>query len=434
MLVNFRFKNFRSFYEETEISLEATKDDDMREINTFFVDENTMPKDENELLKSAVIFGGNASGKSNVIKALAYMKNVILLSASQLPIVKQNETFAFYNNAVEDDSLFEVEFIINQVFYKYGFVLNCGVIKEEWLEKRVERLTTVFKRTEKNLDIVGADKAAAKLINLAPNALFLSVGKNFHLEIMPALNDVMSWFQNLLIVFENNANSLDIYTMENGKYREKALKILQLADIGIRDIQVRKDKIVNMADLNDVLRFNTQLQIQPAALRGQLKQEENNLFNIDMLTKFDVYDGKTKEVVSKKNVMLFKDRGFNSEGTERLLCYLGWMLAALDHGRVILIDEIDAKLHFLVADYLISLFNSIDNNSKHAQLLCTAHNVMLMDEDLRRDQIYFTSKDQYGESHLVALSDFKNVRKQNLFSKRYLAGFYSKLPDMTREW
>ena len=153
-----------------------------------------------------------------------------------------------------------------------------------------------------------------------------------------------------------------------------------------------------------------------------------------MLTKFDIYDVATKEVVSQKDIMLFKDRGFNSEGTERLLCYLGWMLAALDKGRVIFIDEIDAKLHFLVADYLIGLFNSIDNNFKNAQLVCTAHNVMLMDEDLRRDQIYFTSKDEYGESKLVALSDYKNVRKENLFSKRYLAGFYSKLPDMTRDW
>ena len=434
MLVNFRFKNFRSFYEDTEISLEATKDNAMREINTFSVDENVMPKDENELLKSAVIFGGNASGKSNVIKALAYMKNVILLSASQLPIVQQNETFAFYDTAIQEDSMFEVEFIYNNTFYRYGFILNFGVVKEEWLDKRVERLTPVFKRTEKGLDIVGPDKVAAKLINLTPNALFLSVGKNFHLDIMPALNDVMAWFQNLLIVFENNANSLDIYTMEGGKYRARALKILKLADIGIRDIKVKKDKIVNMADLNDVLRFNAQLQIHPPAVKGQLKQEENNLFNIDMLTEFDVFDEKTKRVVSKKNVMLFKDRGFNSEGTERLLCYLGWMLAALDQGRVILIDEIDAKLHFLVADYLIKLFNSIDNNPKNAQLVCTAHNVMLMDEDLRRDQIYFTSKDAYGESRLVALSDYKNVRKENLFSKRYLAGFYSKLPDMTRDW
>lgn len=84
----------------------------------------------------------------------------------------------------------------------------------------------------------------------------------------------------------------------------------------------------------------------------------------------------------------------------------------------------------LVADYIIKLFNSIDTNPKNAQLICTAHNVMLMDEDLRRDQIYFTSKDKYGESSLVSLSDYKNVRKTDLFSKRYLAGFYAKLPDM----
>lgn len=433
MLVNFRFKNVRSFYSENEISLEATKDDTMREINTFSVNKKIMSGDA-ELLKSAVIFGGNASGKSNVIKALSYMRNVIFLSASQIPVMQNNETFAFYDKANEEDSLYEVELISNNTFYRYGFVLNGGTVKQEWLERRTERITSVFRRSETGLDIVGLDKAAVKLINLAPNALFLSVGRNFHLDILPALNDVMTWFQNLLIVFENNANSLDIYTMENGKYREKALKILKLADIGIRDIKVKKDKLVNMADINDVLRFNTQLQTQPAAMQGQLKQEENSLFNIDMQTDFDVYDEETKQPIAKKSIMLFKDRGFNSEGTERLLCYLGWMLAALDQGRVILIDEIDSKLHFLVADYLIKLFNSIDNNPKNAQLICTAHNVMLMDEDLRRDQIYFTSKDQYGESSLVALSDYKNVRKENLFSKRYLAGFYSKLPDMTREW
>lgn len=433
MLVNFRFKNVRSFYSENEISLEATKDDTMREINTFSVNKKIMSGDA-ELLKSAVIFGGNASGKSNVIKALSYMRNVIFLSASQIPVMQNNETFAFYDKANEEDSLYEVELISNNTFYRYGFVLNGGTVKQEWLERRTERITSVFRRSETGLDIVGLDKAAVKLINLASNALFLSVGRNFHLDILPALNDVMTWFQNLLIVFENNANSLDIYTMENGKYREKALKILKLADIGIRDIKVKKDKLVNMADINDVLRFNTQLQTQPAAMQGQLKQEENSLFNIDMQTDFDVYDEETKQPIAKKSIMLFKDRGFNSEGTERLLCYLGWMLAALDQGRVILIDEIDSKLHFLVADYLIKLFNSIDNNPKNAQLICTAHNVMLMDEDLRRDQIYFTSKDQYGESSLVALSDYKNVRKENLFSKRYLAGFYSKLPDMTREW
>ncbi len=428
MLVNFLFKNCRSFYQENIFSMQAVKDTELREINTFTVDSKLMPKDENEFIKSAVIFGGNASGKSNVLKALAYMKNVLLMSASQFPIVAANETFAFYENAQNEESTYEVEIIHNASYYKYGFILLKGVVKSEWLERRKERLTPVFKRTDNDLEITGLSKQATRLINISKNTLFLSVGNNFHLDIAPYLNDVMQWFQNLLIVFENDANILDIYTMENGKYKEQALKILKLADIGIQDIRVKKDKVANMANFNDILNFNAQMQINPASF-GQLKQEEKNLYNIDLETFFVVYDEKGR-IKGKKDVLLYKNAGFNSEGTARLLCYLGWILAALDQGRVIVIDEIDAKLHFLVADYIIKLFNSIDTNPKNAQLICTAHNVMLMDEDLRRDQIYFTSKDKYGESSLVSLSDYKNVRKTDLFSKRYLAGFYAKLPDM----
>ncbi len=431
MLVNFLFKNCRSFYQENIFSMQAVKDTELREINTFNVDSKLMPKDENEFIKSAVIFGGNASGKSNVLKALAYMKNVLLMSASQFPIVAANETFAFYDNAQNEESTYEVEIIYNASYYKYGFTLLNGVVKSEWLERRKERLTPVFKRTDNELEIIGLSKQATRLINISEKTLFLSVGNNFHLDIAPYLNDVMQWFQNLLIVFENDANILDIYTMENGKYKDQALRILKLADIGIQDIRVKKDKVANIANFNDILNFNAQIQINPASF-GQLKQEEKNLYNIDLETFFDVYDVKGR-VKGKKDILLYKNAGFNSEGTARLLCYLGWILAALDQGRVIVIDEIDAKLHFLVADYIIKLFNSIDTNPKNAQLICTAHNVMLMDEDLRRDQIYFTSKDKHGESSLVSLSDYKNVRKTDLFSKRYLAGFYAKLPDMANK-
>ena len=408
--------------------MEATSDSDLREINTFTVNENLMPKGENELLKSAVIFGSNASGKSNVLKILTYMRNVISSSGAQFPVVQANEPFAFLQNAANEESLFEVEVIQNNTFYRYGFTILHGAINSEWLDRRTERLTPVFKRMGKNIEITGLNKQATSLINISPTTLFLSVANNFQLDIAPYINDVLNWFKNLLIVFSNNANSLDIYTVNNGKYREEALKILSLADIGISNIKVVKDKVANMNDINDVLRFNTQMQVDPT-LVGQLKQEAADLYNIDLQTQFDIYD-ENHNVKGHRDIMLFKNRGFNSEGTERLLLYMGWILAALDNGYVLLIDEIDAKLHFLVTDYIIELFNSIDSNPKNAQLICTAHNIMLMDEDLRRDQIYFTSKNQYGESILTALSDYKNVRKSDLFSKKYLAGFYTKLPDM----
>ena len=429
MFINFRFENCRSFYEETELSMQATADSTLREINTFTADEKAMDKGDNELLKSAVIFGGNASGKSNIIKAFTYMVNVVRLSSAQIPIVAGNEPFAFQKDSGKKPSLFEVEFIQNGIYYKYGFELAGGVVYHEWLYKREERLIKVFERNYEKIEIMGLSSQVINLIKIPMATLFVSIGNHFNLAINRYLNDVLVWFSNNLIVFENMANSLDIYTMENGKYKKQALDILKRADIGISDFKVVKDKIATVENQNDILGFNTQMQINPALVTGQIKAENENVYNIDVKTDFDVFD-ENNEVVDKKSVMLFKEHGFNSEGTVRLFCYLGWILAALDQGRTIFIDEIDAKLHFLVADYIIGLFNSIEHNPKNAQLICTAHNVMLMDDGLRRDQIYFTSKDKYGRSSLVSLSDYNGVRKTDLFSKRYLAGFYASLPNL----
>ena len=429
MLINFRFANCRSFYDETNLSMQATADSTLSEINTFTVNEKVMDKGDNELLKSAVIFGGNASGKSNIMKAFTYMVNVVRLSSAQIPIVAGNEQFAFQADANQKPSLFEVEFIQNGVYYKYGFELAGGAVCHEWLYKREERLVKVFERINGKIEIMGLPDQVINLIKIPAATLFVSIGNHFNLPINRYLNDVIVWFSNNLIVFENMANSLDIYTMENGKYKEQALDILKRADIGISDFEVVKDKIATVETQNDILSLNTQMQINPALIAGQIKAENESVYHIDVETDFDVY-GENNEVVGKKPVMLFKENGFNSEGTVRLFCYLGWILAALDQGRTIFIDEIDAKLHFLVADYIIGLFNSIEHNPKNAQLICTAHNVMLMDEGLRRDQIYFTSKDKYGKSSLVSLSDYNGVRKNDLFSKRYLAGFYASLPDL----
>lgn len=181
-------------------------------------------------------------------------------------------------------------------------------------------------------------------------------------------------------------------------------------------------------NIEDVVKFNTALQMNYV---GQIQQENEVVYDIDIQIKFSVYD-ENKKKVGTRDIMLLNSGPFHSEGTKRLFHYLGFILEALDKGQVIIVDEIDSKLHFLVADYLIRMFNSIDKNPNNAQLICTAHNLMLMDEGLRRDQIYFVSKDMYGESNLCSLADFKGVRKNDLLSKRYLAGFYSQLPDMNR--
>ena len=411
--------------------MQATSDTTYNQLNTFFADEKLLPKDENELLKSAVIFGGNASGKSNIIKAFTYMVNVIKFSSAQVPVVAGNEPFAFKEDSDNKNSLYEVEFITNNIYYKYGFELCKGLVKSEWLYKREERLTKVFDRRNNKLDVMGIQKQALSLIKIPEATLFLSIGNNYNLDTNKYFKDVITWFINIPIVFENSANLLEIYTWENGKYKKLALDILKKADIGITDFKVVKQKIGNVSNPNDMINIGSQMPVDPEKW-GQIKAENQNIYSLDLRTDFNIYNDENK-ITGKKSVYLYKENGFNSEGTVRLLCYLGWILLALDTGNTIFIDEIDSKLHFLVADYIIKLFNSIEYNPKNAQLICTAHNVTLMDEGLRRDQIYFTSKNYQGESSLVSLADYNGVRKTDLFSKRYLAGFYADLPNLNKK-
>jgi uncharacterized protein len=426
MLISFKFKNVKSFYNENVLSLQRTKDKELLDINTFSVDKSLFSKtDSNDLLKSVIIFGANASGKSNIFKALNYMRFVILNSSTQqIDVIKSNEPFMFYENAIDEESLYEVEIIQNDMYYKYGFTILHGGIKKEWLYRRKQRLTEVYSRIDNKIKISGVKSNKNSFINNTPNTLFLTIGQNFKLDISKYIKDVMDWFNNLLIVFDNNSNLLDIYSQENAKYKNQALEILKQADIGITNMNVIKDKVADIKNPNGVLFF-------PNNVLGQFKKENDSMYNIDLNTSFNIYD-KKNNVVSKKDIRLLRDFGFHSEGTIRLLSYLGWILSALDKGKVILIDEMDSNLHFLVVDYLIKMFNSIDKNPNNAQLICNAHNTLLMDEGLRRDQIYFTSKDEIGVSQLTSLSDYKGVLKKDLYSKKYLAGFYSNLPRIDR--
>lgn len=427
MLVNFRFKNCRSFYDEALLSMQATSDKTYCELNTFKAG-GVIPNGKSELLKSAVIFGGNASGKSNVLKAFSYMVNFVLLSSAQFPIVNINEPFAFKVGADIEESLYEVEIIQNRTFYKYGFALCKGAVKREWLYKREKRLTRVFERDNGKLKIIGESSQTLGFIRIPDTSLLLSIGRNYNLSANNCLEDVINWFKNINVVLGTTANPLNYYSKENGKYRAQAMEILKKADIGITDIEVIKEKKSGL-DVDSITLFD---KIKGSSSYGQNNEDNEWLNEIDLKTRFDVFDG-SDTVVGYKDVLLYKDYGFNSEGTTRLLCYLGWILEALDKGLVLFIDEIDSQLHFLVADYIVQLFNSIENNPKNAQLICTAHNVMLMDEGLRRDQIYFTSKDKRGHSTIVSLADYNGVRSEDLFSKRYLAGFYADLPNMSED-
>ncbi len=425
-IVNFKVKNFRSFYNETIFSMQASNNKEYAELNTFLCNEKLFPKNENELLKSAILFGANASGKSNLVKALEYMKNVILTSSNPLnPLVQNNTPFAFMNTSKDESTLFEIEIVANDIFYDYGFEIKQKQIVNEFLKRRTNgRLVNIFSRNLMGIDLQTPNKSSS-IGTISPQSLFISFANTPFLaldkDIVVDLKNVFNWFSepNLFIVTDETINNYRIYQEEDGKYTKLALEFLKQADIGIEDFSVVQEKLGG--------------DNAPSVMRGkhlpQILPFQKELLALDLKTKFNVYD-KEANVVGEKDVYLERDYGFHSDGTYRLMSILGLILKTLDKGGVIVIDEIDSRLNFLVVDYILKSFNSINKNIKNAQLISTVHNVLLMDDGLRRDQIYFASKNKVGATELYSLSDFNDVRKTDLFSKKYLAGFYSAIPNL----
>lgn len=388
MLVKFTFKNYKSFFDEQVFSMEAKNDKEYEE-NVLSVSKELIPGNYG-LLKTALVFGSNASGKSNLLRAIAYMQRCVLLSAS-LPAVRQNDTFAFLNGADEMDSHFEVEFIEGGTFYRYGFVINKKQVVKEWLFKRTERLTPVFKRERDSLSVIKMSRNSANYLLPDSTVLFVSSAVNLSLEITPQIRDVVKWFRRINFVPTLNRNCLSAY-LEDKKYIAEALDVLKRAKTGIIDMEIIKDSNY-----------------------------------IDAETTHTVY-GADGEAAKVKKVRVFQDSGLLSEGTVRLICLLGLIFKALDKGEILLINDFSAFTTYQITNYFLNLINSPSANRSGAQLISTSHMNLLMDRRLRRDQIWFTSKDHTEKSALVSLASFGHVRKSGTYSKKFIE--YTELPSL----
>lgn len=381
MLVKFTFKNFRSFFDEQHLSMEASHDDSMQDsVNTKC--QALVPQSAG-ILKSAAVFGSTASGKTNVLKALDYMKRVVQISGSRVQIARQNEPFAFLEGAENMDSHYEAEFIENGTYYRYGFVIRSGEIVKEWLFRRAERLTPVFSRDEYSLKISGLSKNAARLLSPSSSTLFLTVASSLNMEINREIQDVLSWFSNLIVSFSPRQDDLIIYT-EKDEYLKEALAVLSLAGCGIDSLSLIQD--------------------------GSY---------IDIETGHKIFN--SAGAVSKiRKSRLFQDRQLYSDGTVGLICDLALILHALDTGAVLCINDFSSMMNIFLASHLISLFSSESRNERSAQLILTGGISPLTDKAFRRDQIYLTTKDEQHRSHLVRLSGIPGVRKSDNYEKKLL--------------
>ncbi|GGH72798.1 hypothetical protein HNQ91_003516 [Filimonas zeae] len=402
MLVYFKVKNFKSVKEPVVINFNAAGISEHTDSNIF--QEAGM-----DLLRSIVLYGHNASGKSKIIDALLFYKTWIADSVNESLSEKLfPQPFALSTETEKLPSLFEAEFILNGIRYRYGFELDSEKVHKEWLLEAKSpngkdypvflRIGQEFEIDEKRFpdgeDLVKKTRS---------NALFLTVGSQWNVE--KAL-EIVHWFKKMAVISGLDDQSTSRKTLEylqNPVHAAKIKELIKRADLGIEDLFASEDDgVINAAKQNDLFRAR----IEPRVETRHLKYNKQG------------------EVEGYTSFLLHKDE---SAGTNKYFNLIGSILFAIESDAVIVIDEFDARLHTLLSKAIIRLFNS-DKAKFKAQLFVSSHDTALLDRVLlRRDQIYFVSKDEKGASSVTALVEYK-PRKESPYDKSYLEGKYGAIP------
>lgn len=392
MIIQFSFENFLSFKEQATLSLVASA---LKE-NQSLVDDIVFDLNGTNisLLKSAVIYGANASGKSNIIKALNFFKWYVINSSKGVQSSEriEVESFRLSKETESEPSFFEAIFADENTQYRYGFELDVNRVYREWLfqkiNKRKSKEVELFFRNGEEYSIhqkflIGKELVAKKMVR--ENALLLSVAAQFNESVAV---DIIKWLSDTTIVAKGNDESIweqATKQIDNPKMRERIVSFAQFADFGISDVR----KIDNTLTSSHI----------------QYDEQGNSVNNIT-----------------------FPFLKSESEGTIKYFMLAYPIIDALDNGKRLIIDEFDSKMHPLLTSKIISLFNSSKTNPKNAQLIFTTHDTNLLNAGLfRRDQIWFTQKDFYGATELYSLLEYK-VRNNAPYEKEYLMGKYGAIP------
>ena len=400
MLIEFTVGNFRSFKEPAAFSMVAAKiqarDPHINQNNTILVNERW------KLLTSAAVYGANASGKSNFIKAMSFMKNFVLFSTSQIFSAEGINTAPFLLNTSTESqpSLFQVIFLIEGVTYRYGFEVNKHRVEAEWLFAALsQKESRLFVRTGDDIQISRSFKEGRDLqTRTRPASLFLSVVEQWNGEIA---HKIITWFRSVEIISGLNDREYQEFTLRkfsDEASRKTIIDFVTKLDLGIEDM---KSQVPSAPGLEEAA--GDEFSIQTAHLKfNDLRQ----LVATEMFT-----------LASQESL-----------GTQKIFFLAGPILDVLAKGSILLIDEMEARLHPIITRSLIGLFNSKETNPQNAQLVFTTHDTNLLSNRIfRRDQVWFVEKDTFGASHLYSLVEIK-VRNDASFEKDYFEGRYGAIP------
>jgi AAA15 family ATPase/GTPase len=411
MLIEFEVGNFLSFNKPVRLSMVAANaDKELLESNTFDIDNC-------RLLRSAVIYGANASGKSNLLDAMRFMQWFVMNSSKETQAQDEIDVIPFKLDYASESapSRFEAIFLIDGIRYRYGFEANRKHVTDEWLFCSVKTKEDVlFLRTCDEIDVRDGFKEGSGLENKTrDNALFLSVAAQFNGEISKLILKWFAGFRALFGLFDQRYENYTALQMQSSNMRPLLLSLIQEADLGIEDLTVAEAPKEPTTTKDFV--YNDLEQVFPP-----------KLFLISSLHK-KYRDGVPDGIVT----MNFASE--ESEGTKKFFRIAGPILDCLQNGYIVCIDELDAKLHPNLTRAVVKLFNS-SANTKNAQLIFTTHDTNLLQYgDLRRDQIWFTEKDQFSVTDLYSLAEFKteggaSIRKDEAYEKNYIKGKYGAVP------
>jgi uncharacterized protein len=428
MFVEFSIANYRSIGEKQTLSfVPAPKQRDYPE--------NIILTDKHEILNMLAIYGANGSGKSNLLRGLALMAGLVehslrISSTSRLPY----DPFLLREGWEEKPAHFEIVFIAEEIRYRYGFEINGEYVLREWLyKKNTGRETHLFEREKDVIDVSSGLSSSKKLIDTIveatrSNALFLSLCDSFNLE---DAKRVMRWFKDLTIIDGLDTDDEEVKTVslwEDAEYREKIKQYLIALELNIVDIDI-STRDFDESDLRDDI---------PSEVRNQIIQTlaGKRSFNVSAVHRYFDKDGKAAAQTRSWN---WDDR--ESSGAQKAFQLSGPILHVLTQGGVLVIDEMEARMHPIITLNTIRLFLNPATNPNRAQLVFATHDTNLLSySKLRRDQIYFTEKNKWESTELYSLADFvyfgekngvKTTEKERPDTdkeKRYLEGRYGAIP------
>ena len=398
MLVEFSVGNFWSFKEIQTLQMRAAKISSkypkLDEENVVVVDEQL------SLLKSKAVFGANGSGKSNLMRAFHSMRMIIEESVKDMKILEATIfPFRLSSETEKQPTFFQIVFIYEEIMFRYGFEANSEAIVSEWLfgkalnAKKGSRERFYFTREGNNLEVNESLLKEAKEKHLtasgtdAPplfreNTLYLALLATYNVSL------ILNVYNYLLIkiapIFRESDATRLTNLMQSPKFRSKATELLNAIDPTIKEIKIEHGIIWTIRHI----------------------EEENETKPVEFILAAQ-----------------------EAEGTKKIFGLSPYILAALEFGGTLIIDEFDAKMHPHLTRKIVELFHSPSTNLNNAQLVFITHDSNLLDPHLlRRDQICFVQKDKNGATELYSLVEFKGVRNDASFEKDYLQGKYRAVP------